>query len=425
MESLVRAQVGSQMAKPEQLLDQLSATAKQMPPDVAARSALIVGNEFVRTGQWALAREAFARMVENYPADPASIEGLRWLVRYHCSSEARRRLELGQFASVTTTSFQFTDPKAQPKDKRNGSEVVQTSYTAPLNMSMLAKRWYETTLALEGKLAVYGPLPYRDPAMQICFQSARRQLGNVDYANRWYAKYMLESAIPSGGPPLTKGADPWRDCVASEIWLNNRTIGFTPPKPLGNCPKAQMKPHLDGILNDACWQGLKALPVRTLTGTLSEEYSAEAYFTFDSDHLYVAVRCKHPQGTPAPLVKKRNRDDDLRAHDRVSILIDLDRDYQTYYQLQVDERGCVRDDCWGDLNWNPTWYVAVDSNETEWTAEIAIPLVELTAEKPGPGNTWAVNVVRTIPGKGVQAWSGPADVAPRPEGLGLLQFVLK
>jgi len=38
----------------------------------------------------------------------------------------------------------------------------------------------------------------------------------------------------------------------------------------------------------------------------------------------------------------------LEPFDRVSILLDLDRDYATYFQLQVDQRGAVRDDCWGD-----------------------------------------------------------------------------
>jgi hypothetical protein len=33
-----------------------------------------------------------------------------------------------------------------------------------------------------------------------------------------------------------------------------------------------------------------------------------------------------------------------------------------------------------------------------------------------------VNVSRVVPGVGVQAWSGPADTDPRPEGMGLLQF---
>jgi len=42
-----------------------------------------------------------------------------------------------------------------------------------------------------------------------------------------------------------------------------------------------------------------------------------------------------------------------------------------------------------------------------------------------PGKLWAMNVVRTVPGKGVQAWSGPAGVTPRPEGMGLMTFVGK
>jgi hypothetical protein len=122
-------------------------------------------------------------------------------------------------------------------------------------------------------------------------------------------------------------------------------------------------------------------------------------------------------------VEKRTHDMDLRAFDRVSILIDLDRDYQTYYQLQVDQRGALAEDCWGDQTWNPKWFVAVNAEESGWTAEIAIPLSELTGEVVSSGKIWAVNVVRTVPGKGVQAWSGPAGVTPRPEGMGVMTFI--
>lgn len=123
-------------------------------------------------------------------------------------------------------------------------------------------------------------------------------------------------------------------------------------------------------------------------------------------------------------VKKRPRDADCLPYDRVSILLDLDRDYQTYYQLQIDQRGCVAEDCWGDSRWDPRWYVAIDSGEAGWTAEAAIPLSELTGDVPTGGNIWAFNVVRTVPGKGVAAWSVPADSEPRPEGMGLLHFVI-
>jgi hypothetical protein len=66
--------------------------------------------------------------------------------------------------------------------------------------------------------------------------------------------------------------------------------------------------------------------------------------------------------------------------------------------------------------------VAVHSEPDCWQIEAAIPLIELTGERISPGRTWACNVVRILPGRGVQAWSTPADVQPRPEGMGLLSF---
>ena len=112
----------------------------------------------------------------------------------------------------------------------------------------------------------------------------------------------------------------------------------------------------------------------------------------------------------------------MTGHDRVDILLDLDRDYQTYYRFQIDHRGCLAEDCWGDKSWNPKYFVAFNATETGWVAEIAIPFIELTSHRPYPGHVWAANVSRIVPGKGVMAWSGPADDTPRPEGMGLLKF---
>ena len=64
----------------------------------------------------------------------------------------------------------------------------------------------------------------------------------------------------------------------------------------------------------------------------------------------------------------------MTGRDRVDILLDLDRDYQTYYRFQIDHRGCLAEDCWGDKTWNPKYFAAFHSTDTGWTAEIAIPL---------------------------------------------------
>jgi hypothetical protein len=68
--------------------------------------------------------------------------------------------------------------------------------------------------------------------------------------------------------------------------------------------------------------------------------------------------------------------------------------------------------------------VAVHSTETAWQIEAAIPLSELTSRRITQNTAWAFNVVRVLPGRGVQSWSLPADVTPRPEGMSLLLFPL-
>ena len=103
-------------------------------------------------------------------------------------------------------------------------------------------------------------------------------------------------------------------------------------------------------------------------------------------------------------------------------MLDLDRDYSTFFNLQVDQRGCVCEDCWGDIHWDPKWYVAIRSEEDCWRIEAAIPLAELTGEPIAKGSAWACNIVRTLPGRGVQALSTPAGVEPRPEGMTLMMF---
>jgi hypothetical protein len=157
-------------------------------------------------------------------------------------------------------------------------------------------------------------------------------------------------------------------------------------------------------------------------GDTAKEYVTEAMFAYDQEFLYIALKCTHPAGQQVAPLKPRPRDADVDAFDRVSLLFDLDRDYATYYHLEVDQRGALRDSCWGDKRWNPKWYVAVHSTETCWQIEAAIPLAELTGERITQKTAWAFNVVRVLPGRGVQSWSQPADVEPRPEGMSLLLF---
>ncbi len=408
----------SELTSPQQLLAQIAPTLKELPADMAAQAAHTLAEGFVRTGQWPLAREVFLLLVERHPSHPLSAEAYRWLVRYQSSSEAKRRQELGQFLVESTASFQPVDANASNSDApiRGGVQLVEHATKSFLHDPIAARAWYQGALEMESKLAGFGRLYVEDAAVQLCLNSARRRLHQWEAAKQWYNHYLAQTAH-SNGP-----FDPWRDCVATELWLTNRASSPTPVKPIGVCRATEHRPMLDGQLNDACWQNLAPLLLKDATGRTSKDYATQAKLAHDKDFLYIAIECRHPAGHQVPKVEKRSRDADLRGYDRVDLLIDLDRDYQTYYRFQVDQRGCVAEDCWGDASWNPRWFVALKSEPTGWTAEMAIPLVELSGEVPTAGKVWALNVVRVLPQRGVLGFSLPAENTPRPEGMGLLQF---
>lgn len=416
------------LVKPDQILASVGPALGALPEHKGAPAAFAIGSQFARTGQWTMAREVFLMMLERYPTHPLSADACRWLIRYSSSSEARRRQELGQFVIVSQSSVQaVTGPgpssvgkksskKDEPEEKVVGWDVQggvapadsQHSYLRAWNPEQV-RQWYQGSLELEQRHALFGSLIADDPAVQFCLQSARRNLGKFDEASQWYKKFLVNR--PEG---------PWKQAAAAEMWLVNRA--GMPPKPFTNCRQAPAKPFLDGKLDDACWEGMHSMKLRNAVGDTSKEYPTEAWLAYDSEFLYVALRCGHPADRFVKPVTVRKRDEDLSGFDRVSLLLDLDRNYSTYFRLEIDQRGCLCEDCWGDKSWNPKWFVAIRSDKSGWQVEAAIPLVELTGEPLTIGKAWACNLVRTLPGRGVQAWSLPADVEPRPEGMGIMLF---
>ncbi len=426
------------LTDPDRLLTQIGPMLEGMPEDQAARAAFGAAQRFARAGQWNLAREAYLLVAERYPTQPLALDACRWLIRHNSSSEARRRDELGQFLAVSQLDFgvptgaKITVPRPQkpgpdgekPKnppqplqfpsfETRQEGELTQSSYEwTKSGKKSTARKWYEDCLEHEKRLAAFGPLAVNDPAIQFCLQAARRNMGDVETARKWYADFAFKQ--PDG---------PWRTAALSELWLLNRN--GTPPRPVASCRFTETRPYLDGQLEDDCWQAGRPLTLVNASGETLGDYPTEVYLSYDKEYLYLAVRCFHPAGKKVEPVKERGHDADLRGFDRVSVLLDLDRDYSTCFHFQIDQRGGVSEDCWGDKTWDPRWFVKVHAEDTNWVAEAAIPLMQLSGDNIINGRTWAFNVIRTLPGRGVQAWSLPAEVpeeALRPEGLGLLIF---
>ena len=355
----------------DKMMAALRTELKKMPDDVAARTAYSVGTRLVREGKWTEAREVFGMVAIYYPGHPLAVESFRWLARYHASTEARRRNEIQQklsLKSVTLDSNAAARSRWPAAPRPRASETASTTEDEyKFHSPDMILKWHGACLELEPKLAGFGPVYSRDPASWLCFLAARRQVGKFVEADAFVADYFKQ--MP-GAVSMAPGVDPWRDCLAAELWLANRSAMPLMPKPLGVCKLTESRPLLDGKLDDECWRSAKPLELKVTTSAgdkpdeakaFGTQYKTESRFTYDECYLYIAVKCEHPEGKKVEPVAKRIRDADLAGHDRVDIVLDLDRDYQTYYRFQVDHRGCLAEDCWGDKTWNPKYHVAFNA----------------------------------------------------------------
>jgi photosystem II stability/assembly factor-like uncharacterized protein len=299
-------------------------------------------------------------------------------------------------------------PAAAVAATPTGTQLVTFARLAYLSNPQEARQQAEASLELGRRLAGLGPLYSEDPALRLCLLAARRQLGQLSEVEAECARLRLAPIDPA-----------WRQVVEQEYWLTRRQ-GLA-PRPVLLCRRTDTRPLLDGNLNDPCWQQPPAL-LQNASAATPRDYRTEVRLAYDQDFLYLALRCTHPAAFHLPPATHRLHDADLRPFDRVYLLLDTDRDYATWFRLQVDQRGCAAEDCWGDARWNPRWYLALRSTPTCWQVEAAFPLAELTSQPPASYTAWAVNVVRVLPGRGLQALSLPAQVEPQPEGMTLLLF---
>jgi hypothetical protein len=237
--------------------------------------------------------------------------------------------------------------------------------------------------------------------------------------------------------------DGWWACAQGELRMSHPAA--TSIKRVLACVRARTRPHLDGRLDDAVWRDAKPA---ALTSAQHDDgdWPATIMLAYDDEYLYLAAQCREPpratgsaSATPASSVddgagglskdddetppQRRPRDGDLSAFDRVEFMLDIDRDFATYYHLAVDRRGWTFDRCWEDRTWDPQWFVATRRERSSWTMEAAIRLKELTAAPPRPRDVWALGLKRIVPGVGFQSWTTPAAAATAlPDGFGYLVF---
>lgn len=416
---------------PGMMISRLNKICEHMPENQAARLLGNLGKQLTQQGQWPLAKEVFETLCLQFPTTNEAAEAAKWLVFHDASSEARRRHELGQFIGLIHHEFgvprenpsggvgQDSNPVQPrgipiqiPNNKRANPlvpplpkmEARHQGEIQTMDGAKEAKARLQKALERESKLSLFGPLMEKDPRVFFAAQASRRNLGQIKEAQEKLEEFLAGS--PTGV---------WKTNALMENWLVNRK--GLPPKPVYAVKRITSKPYLDGKLDEEIWSSATKAILKTRGGTPDSGWETTALMAFDPEYLFLGIHCKR--------IEDPAKEFDTQT-DQVIIQFDLDRDYTTCFQLQIDAQGRVRNSCWGDETWSPRWFASVDKTETGWTLEAAIP-VSLLANSPlTPGKAWAGNFTRKIAGKDTQGWSHPLGSGNHAEenleGMGLLIF---
>jgi len=159
---------------------------------------------------------------------------------------------------------------------------------------------------------------------------------------------------------------------------------------------------IDGRLDEEVWERAEPIEHFVVYDALRlAAHETVARLAWDADHLYVAFECFDP--APEELqIAARDRDRHEQV-DSVEVLVDSNRDGETFRHLIVDLGGNLFDAARikrpdGTLvyenSWNGDAQVAVGRAADRFAVEIAIPTADLD-RAPGQG-TWAIHLARNL-----------------------------
>ncbi|SFJ53995.1 YCF48-related protein [Planctomicrobium piriforme] len=452
------------IADPERagmLLGQLKEIIAPLSPEQAAQQLSVLGRMYHQRGEWSLAESVYSELIVRYPDQPPAVDAMLWLMQFWTSAEMNwQRLRTMQATrtqvrtnplgeginqaaletALKTVREQSTKTAAALNAPRLAAtvmedvtpfapnmgdmqSVVTASGTSSNPQQMQLARWQAAASSVSKSLRAAYPHLFQNPEVQFVTAALYRRRGESNKADEIYGTFMKSLSD-----------DPWNIAARGEAYLLRP--GVQSPKPMIVCKQTRMPPMLDGVLSDPCWT--QAAEIRlgedaseTYVGSRSAAPRAAksnpqpvVFLAHDDRFLYLAasVPLDPTLPTDAPELPGRTHDADLAGFDRLCLQLDVDRDYATYYQFEVDQRGQTRDACWDNQAYNPTWYCAATRAQDAWRVECAIPLGELLPAERIIGTAWGVGITRLQPGRGSQSWTGSGSTSPQPALFGLMRF---
>lgn len=415
---------------------------KGLPKPQAAAQLVSLANQFRANSQWDQAEAVMLELIQNYPDEPVTREAMVWLLHLWSSDEMawHRSKTINITASQRTTSRSEIQARMAHLVKIAGSRVAdplkisrQLTYDPIAQLqtvrglpSQNANDWKKATgaywhaqgLAMARLMQKRSPQLLGTQMVEWPLASLLRRRQHYRVAENLYRRRFSTSKL-----------DPIARVAVGELWAAQPTA--EPPDYIASCSWATAPPFLDGVLSDRCWQDAKELLLRSEEANEADPSAGISkgsypFFLLSRDDKFMYIAANLPRAnngtTDGAKYEGRQHDEDLSGFDRVSLFLDVDRDYTTSYAIHIDQRGHAAESAWEDKTWNPKMHIAIGGDEKHWRLEAAIPLKELTEYAPRKGDTWAVSLQRTIPQVGWQSWIGPPNGRTEYGHFGLLKF---
>lgn len=336
------------------------------------------------------------QFAEKYPQHALVDAALMKLVCSYSSAELRWMLDR---SDPEDPLVQFASAEELISESKEAFNARIAQIAAQVTSQQSPPHPWKQGLELGRRLKSQRPHLHAEPRVVFPVAAMTRLDGQDQALTSFYRRMM---ALPTNNP--------WRRRAAAELALLE---GSKEPDLV--CPFSAQKPYLDGKLDDECWRNAATTSLGTATTGADSPSTALAIY-HDGSHLYVAAQCrKVPGARYLPPRRPRPRDATLET-DRIRLRFDTNRDYVSWFELEVDQRGWTRDSLVGQTHWNPTYFVASSMDETSWTLEMAIPLEELAGGELRTDAIWAVGFSRLVPSERIEHWN-PANVSNLPRDL--------
>ncbi len=440
-----------------QLLAQIRPLMKTLSREQASAQLADLAFKYRQQNEWALTEETYAELITHYSDQPQAIEAMLWLTKFWTSTE----LNWQRLKSITGTSTNSRNQEAaviatfehaEEILKQNATRLVGNSTVDQLNSVIddktspiiptsgdlnsaldgsgqaasqrmkLLRRRQEMALAVITQLQHEHPRLFEEPELQFVLASLQRRRGIHKQADEVYDRFLQ-----------LLNDDPWHMAARGETWLLRP--GALSPKPVVECKRTELAPILDGDLSDSCWSDANELQLGK--AAVNESYVGASggsvqfvgdkpmvMFSYDAQFLYIAASLPIEEGLPTdgPQHGGRTHDADLGLFDQLKFQFDVDRDYATYYEFEINQTGACREACWESQAYDPEWFICTKRDHSNWRVEAAIPLDHLVPVESVSGSIWAIGVTRIMPGIAAQSWTNSGAESPNAPLFGLLRF---